>query len=67
MRELDILLEGYLRDAYPAADEAEKASFRRFLTLSDPQLAGYLLRQVPSDDPLTACVINRILDRAADQ
>ena len=62
MRELDVLLTDYLERCYDTTDETEKAAFRKLLTLSDPELVGYLLQhQVPAAD--IAVVIDRILDR----
>ena len=62
MRELDVLLTNYLENGYAGAGEDEKAAFRKLLTLSDPDLVGYLLqKQVPEPD--IAVVIDRILDR----
>jgi len=63
MRELDILLERYLQDSFDVSEQAEKAAFRQLLTLSDPQLASYLLRGETHDDSVTASVIERILGR----
>jgi antitoxin CptB len=63
MRELDILLERYLENSYAESDSAEKSAFRQLLTLSDPELAAYLLRGVSPDDVLTCNVIARILRR----
>jgi antitoxin CptB len=64
MRELDILLERYLENSYAESHSAEKSAFRQLLTLSDPELAAYLLRGVSSNDVLTRNVIARILGRA---
>ena len=62
MRELDVLLTEYLDNEYAGAGADEKAAFRKLLTLSDPDLVGYLLqKQVPEPD--IAIVIDRILDR----
>jgi succinate dehydrogenase flavin-adding protein (antitoxin of CptAB toxin-antitoxin module) len=63
MRELDILLERYLQRHYEETADKEKAAFRQLLTLSDPQLADYLLRGEPHNDSLIASVIARILGR----
>lgn len=65
MRELDILLERYLESTYVDSSDAEKSAFQQLLTLSDPDLAGYLLRDDHHVDILTANVINRILGRVA--
>ena len=62
MRELDVLLTRYLDERYDAAGAAEKAAFRQLLTLSDPDLVGYLL-QKQSPGPEIAVVINHILNR----
>ena len=61
MRELDELLVRYLEERYPDDSEADKAAFRKVLTLADPELNGYLLqRQTPPSESL-ARVIQRIL------
>lgn len=64
MRELDILLERYLKHDYGQAAESEKAAFQQLLTLADPDLAAYLLRGELHEDPLFADVIARILSRS---
>lgn len=61
MKELDVLLERYLDNAYAEANDDEKAAFRQVLELADPELNSYLLqREVPSSEPI-ARVINHIL------
>ena len=60
MRELDTLLERYLSQDYGQAPDDEKTAFRQLLTLSDPDLAGYLLHGEHSDDDRLANVIARI-------
>jgi len=65
MRELDVLLERYLENTYTDSSNAEKSAFQQLLTLSDPDLAGYLLRDDRHADILTANVIDRILGRIA--
>lgn len=53
MKELDLLLTGYLRDQWAQAGAAEKAAFERILELPDPLLAAYLMeREAPSDPDL---------------
>ena len=61
MRELDILLQRYLDNVYVASDADEKSAFQQLLTLSDPELAGYLLRDIPHDEVPIANVIARIV------
>lgn len=63
MRELDILLERYLKHDYAQATEAEKTAFQQLLTLADPDLTAYLLRGEPHDDVLIGNVIARIRSR----
>jgi antitoxin CptB len=60
MRELDVLLTRWLDTAYDDASDAQKSSFRRLLTLSDPELAGYLLSGLPPEDPELADVVREI-------
>lgn len=43
MRELDVLLLGYLEHRYAAAPDEEKTAFRKLLVLSDLEVVGYLL------------------------
>ena len=65
MKELDALLTGYLETHYEQVDDDEKAAFRAFLELPDPDLVGYLLqRKVPECEQLIR-VVDRILGRPA--
>jgi len=64
MLELDVLLERYVSRDYGQASDEEKAAFRQLLTLSDTDLAGYLLRGEHNDDGRLADVIARIRSRA---
>ncbi|MDX1482348.1 MAG: succinate dehydrogenase assembly factor 2 [Woeseiaceae bacterium] len=59
MRELDVLLTRYLENDYPTACEDDKQAFGRLLDLTDPELAGYLLKGGRSADP----GIDRILQQ----
>lgn len=63
MRELDVLLLGYLEARYPAAGEREKAAFRALLALPDSVLIGYLLRGEAADGDL-GDVVRRVRSRA---
>ena len=57
MRELDVLLTGYLDDRYAQAAWPRKQAFRKLLALPDPELIGYLLGgQTPSDAMLADVV-----------
>lgn len=65
MRELDVLLERYLRELYPSAPAAEQQAFAAMLEAPDPQLFAYVVqREVPAD-PEWVHVIARL--RNADQ
>ena len=48
MRELDVLLTGYLEKSYPASDDLSKRAFRRLLELPDPELNALLLGGIKS-------------------
>ena len=60
MRELDVLLVAYLDERYDRAPDKEKAAFRAFIELPDPELMSYLL-QNEQPAPEFANVVNAIL------
>jgi antitoxin CptB len=62
MRELDVLLERFARQALPGAPASERWAFERLLELSDPLLAGYLLRGDRPADRELAALTTRIRD-----
>ncbi len=63
MRELDALLAGWLERRYAAASDAEKSAFQELLTVSDPELVGYLLKkEAPRSEPIAA-IVRQILER----
>jgi len=63
MRELDQLLEDYLRTRYAAATAAEQESFRQLLELADPVIYSWLLgREQPPRGPMRE-LVKHILDR----
>lgn len=43
MKELDVLLLGYLERSYAGADDARKAAFRALLKQEDPQIWSWVL------------------------
>ena len=60
MRELDVLLERYLKERYPSAPAAEQQAFVALLEAPDPQLFAYVVqREVPAD-PEWAHVIAKL-------
>jgi antitoxin CptB len=57
MKELDLLLLGWLQQRYGAATPGERATFEAFLELPDPDIAALLLgREHPTDPALAALV-----------
>jgi antitoxin CptB len=57
MKELDVLLERFARQALPGASADERRVFAELLELSDPTLAGYLLGgEEPPPGPLVGLV-----------
>lgn len=60
MKELDLLLTGFLERDYPAANERERDVFARLLDLQDPELFGYLVGRDEPTDPTLRHVLDRI-------
>jgi succinate dehydrogenase flavin-adding protein (antitoxin of CptAB toxin-antitoxin module) len=57
MKELDLMLSGWVRARYAQADEQQRARFLSLLDLPDPDLVRYLLGgQRPPSPELTAAV-----------
>lgn len=63
MKELDLLLQGWLEDGYPRASSAERTLFARFLELPDPEIAGYLLGHETPTDPTLAALVAQLAVR----
>lgn len=63
MKELDVLLLGYLEQHHPNASAAEQQAFADLLELPDPQLWTYLSGRERPDDALLAALIERIARR----
>jgi antitoxin CptB len=62
LKELDLMLERFAREALPAAAAGERQLFARLLELPDPLLAGYLLGGEHPADPELAGLTTRIRD-----
>ena len=60
MKELDLILERYVREALSGAPAAEQAAFERFLGLPDPLLAGCLLGTEPLADAALQALALRV-------
>ncbi|HVQ14263.1 MAG TPA: succinate dehydrogenase assembly factor 2 [Vicinamibacterales bacterium] len=65
MRELDVLLERYLRERYPSAPAAEQQAFAALLDLPDPELLAFVMRQRVPADPHWVHVIAQLTDTDA--
>jgi antitoxin CptB len=67
MRELDVLLSGYLEREYDNSPGPERVAFESLLELPDPVIADYLLGAAVPPDPVLAGVTARVArqDRVA--
>jgi antitoxin CptB len=65
MKELDLLLTGYLREHWSMAGPAERAAFERILELPDPLLAAYLMERDAPPDPDLQGLLAILRGRAA--
>ncbi|HEX7416989.1 MAG TPA: succinate dehydrogenase assembly factor 2 [Steroidobacteraceae bacterium] len=61
MRELDLILQGYMQAHYASASAAERCTFERLLELPDPQIAAYLLRRLAAPDAELAALVARLV------
>jgi len=61
MKELDLMLQGWLEQRYPGATEAERARFEAFLALPDPQIAGLLLAHAAPADPNFVPLVDQLV------
>lgn len=66
MRELDVLLTGWLDRRYESASSSQKAEFCKLLALSDPELAGYLLRGERAVDAKRQQLIEQLRGHSED-
>jgi antitoxin CptB len=60
MRELDVLLERYLRDHWPGADAGRRQAFQALLDLPDPELADLCLGRTIASDAALAAIVGEI-------
>ncbi len=65
MRELDLLLEGFLESAYPGLDAGQREAFARLLDYPDQLLFDYLLGGLSPSDPAIADLVGLIRSAAA--
>jgi succinate dehydrogenase flavin-adding protein (antitoxin of CptAB toxin-antitoxin module) len=60
MKELDLMLAGWVRARYQQASEAERSHFLSLLELPDPQLVRYLLGAERPDSPELAAAVEAV-------
>jgi antitoxin CptB len=63
MKELDLILQGWLERRYEGASAADRALFAQFLELPDPQIAAYLLGGQSPRDPALAALVAQLASR----
>lgn len=60
-KELDVLLQRYLRDRYPQADADEQQAFERLLEMPDPILQDYFAGLIDPEEASLRHVVHRII------
>jgi succinate dehydrogenase flavin-adding protein (antitoxin of CptAB toxin-antitoxin module) len=60
MKELDVLLERYVRSRMPLGSAEERDSLARLLELPDPLLADYLFGDASAAEPALARLVSAI-------
>lgn len=60
MKELDVLLEGFLKDRYDALAENQQQAFMRLLNLEDPDFIAILMGKQVAPDLECADVIEQL-------
>ena len=63
LRELDLLLDRYLTDRWPAAPAAERKEFARLLERENPDLAALICGIAPAANPEQAALVARLRAR----
>jgi succinate dehydrogenase flavin-adding protein (antitoxin of CptAB toxin-antitoxin module) len=60
MKELDVLLEGWLQTRYAQASAAERELFARLLELPDAEIAALLLRPDSAAEPAFSALVAQL-------
>jgi antitoxin CptB len=60
MKELDVVLERYVRPRVGQASVADRSTLASLLELPDPVLADYLFGHIPVSDPQMARLVENI-------
>lgn len=66
MKELDLLLQGYLENSYPDASGADQLAFKSILQLPDPELNDLILARTQSADEAVNRVIKNLRNSFSD-
>ena len=61
MKELDVVLEGWLQSRYARASERERRAFERLLEAQDPQLVAWLFGRERPADPDQAALVDALV------
>ena len=67
LKELDVLLEGYLHGRWPSADAEARAGFAALLELPDPELADLFLGRAPPPAGISTALIRDITHTPATE
>jgi len=67
MKELDVLLEGFLADNYDDLDASGQAAFLRLMNLEDPDLYAILMGKQSAPDQDCADVIERLRNQKSSR
>ena len=62
MRELDVLLMGYMDNEYPAASPRLQRAFEQLLSMQDPDIQALLAGRLTADDAALDELVQRLLD-----
>lgn len=66
MKELDVVMTGYLESHYELASEAEKKAFTDLLEMHDPDLYALLMGRQSSSNPTIETVLGSIRNMLRD-
>ncbi len=64
MKELDLLMSGYLQEDYPRAPAAERRAFEKLLDYQDPLIVDLLFRRCVDDDAAINALIDVLRDKS---
>jgi succinate dehydrogenase flavin-adding protein (antitoxin of CptAB toxin-antitoxin module) len=65
MKELDVVLTGYLDRRFESAGASERSGFLKLLDLQDPELYKIILGRIESDDAEIRAVLRVLHEDAA--